>query len=399
MNLQHQKQCITLAAGGTGGHMFPAHALGIELERRGYRVALISDARGLKFPGLLEGASKHQIRAGNISRGGVMGRLRAIIDLITGVFQARKFLAEDQPQAVVGFGGYPALPTIQAARWLGIPYCIHEQNSVLGRVNRMVAGRASSLALSFTDTLKIPRRAAAHTVVTGNPVREEIAALASQPYPAVGPDSIFRVLVLGGSQGARILSDVVPAALAMMPGAARQRFQVTQQCREEDLERVRGTYADAGIAAEVGTFFEDMPERLQWTHFVISRAGASTISELTAAGRPSILVPLAIATDDHQTTNARALVEAGGAWLFNEGDFTPAALAKRVQKLALKPDELIRAANATRQAGLPEATRQLADLVEEAVVGHRTRDSAQESNEGNRDASAPQDTGSSRVMA
>ena len=371
-----QRQCITLAAGGTGGHMFPAHALGIELEKRGYRVTLISDARGLKFPGLLEGMEKHQISAGSVSRGGILGRLRTGLDLIAGVFQARRFLIADRPQTVVGFGGYPALPTILAARWLGIPYCIHEQNSVLGRVNRMVAGGASSVALSFADTAKVPRRASARAVVTGNPVREEIAALAAQSYPAVGPDSIFRVLVLGGSQGARILSDVVPAALAMMPGAARKRFQVTQQCREEDLERVRRTYSEADIAAEVGIFFEDMPERLQWTHFVISRAGASTISELTAAGRPSILVPLAIATDDHQTTNAKALVEAGGAWLFDESGFTPAALAKRVQKLALNPAELTRAAAATRAAGMPDATRLLADLVEEAAVSGRAKDQA-----------------------
>jgi UDP-N-acetylglucosamine--N-acetylmuramyl-(pentapeptide) pyrophosphoryl-undecaprenol N-acetylglucosamine transferase len=247
---------------------------------------------------------------------------------------------------------------------------------VLGRTNRLVAGGASSLALSFRDTSKVSRRAAARAVVTGNPVREEIAALATRAYPAVGPDSIFRVLVLGGSQGARILSDVVPAALAMMPGAARKRFQVTQQCREEDMQRVRRTYDEAGIAAEVGTFFEDMPERLQWTHFVISRAGASTISELTAAGRPSILVPLAIATDDHQTTNASALVAAGGAWLFSESEFTPAALAKRVQKLALKPDALTRAAAATRAVGKPDATRLLADLVVEAALSGREQDQA-----------------------
>lgn len=370
MNTRH---CITLAAGGTGGHMFPAHALGIELEKRGYHVTLISDARGLKYPGLLQGAEKHQISAGSVSRGGIIGRLRSIIDLIAGVFQARRFLMHDKPQSVVGFGGYPALPTMLAARWLGIPYCIHEQNSVLGRTNRVVARRAVSIALSFRGTARISRKAAWRAVITGNPVREEIAALASQPYPSVGSDSIFRVLVLGGSQGARILSDVVPAALAMMPGAARKRFQVTQQCREEDLQRVRGIYEEAGIAAEVGTFFEDMPERLQWTHFVISRAGASTISELTAAGRPSILVPLAIATDDHQTTNASALVEAGGAWLFSEDEFTPAALAKRVQKLALKPDELTRAAAATRAAGMPEATRLLADLVAEAAVIGRAK--------------------------
>lgn len=370
------RNCITLAAGGTGGHMFPAHALGIELEKRGYRVTLVSDARGLKFPGLLEGMEKHRISAGSISRGGILGRLRAGFDLLAGIFQARKFLIADKPQAVVGFGGYPALPTILAARWLGIPYCIHEQNSVLGRVNRMVAGGASSVALSFTDTAKISRRAANRAVVTGNPVREEIAALAAQSYPAVGDDSMFRVLVLGGSQGARILSDVVPAALAMMPGAARKRFQVTQQCREEDLQRVRKTYSEAGIAAEVGIFFEDMPERLQWTHFVISRAGASTISELTAAGRPSILVPLAIATDDHQTTNAKALVEAGGAWLFTEDEFTPAALAKRVQKLALNPEALTRAAAATRAAGMPDATRLLADLVVGAAVSGEAKDHA-----------------------
>lgn len=370
------RNCITLAAGGTGGHMFPAHALGIELEKRGYSVTLVSDARGLKYPGLMEGMEKHCISAGSISRGGILGRLRAGFDLFAGIFQARKFLLQDKPQAVVGFGGYPALPTILAARWLGIPYCIHEQNSVLGRVNRMVAGRASSVALSFADTAKISRRAASRAVVTGNPVREEIAALAAQSYPTVGDDSMFRVLVLGGSQGARILSDVVPAALAMMPGAARKRFQVTQQCREEDLQRVRETYNEAGIAAEVGIFFEDMPERLQWTHFVISRAGASTISELTAAGRPSILVPLAIATDDHQTTNAKALVEAGGAWLFTEDEFTPAALAKRVQKLALNPEALTRAAVATRAAGMPDATRLLADLVVEAAVSGEAKDHA-----------------------
>lgn len=357
---------IVIAAGGTGGHMVPAEALSHELSRRGYAIELITDERGLAYADTFAATAKHTIRASSPGRGSAIGTVASVI---TGAFQALRILKAAKAVTVVGFGGYPALPTMLAARIGRCPYVLHEQNAVLGRSHRMVASGARSLALSFEGSSKIPNRVKGRSVVTGTPVRAGIAALADTPYPEPDDDAILRLLVLGGSQGARILSEIVPAALSLLPAALRQRLQISQQCREEDLAGVKNVYVASGIAAEVATFFPDVPERLRWTHLVISRAGASTVSELAVAGRPAILVPLAIATDDHQTANAEVLASTGGAWIMQEAEFTPAALAKLVQRLALKSGDLALAARNVASRGRPQATQLLADLVERAVLG------------------------------
>ena len=352
-----------LAAGGTGGHMMPAHALAEELLQRGHRVALVTDDRGARIPGLFERVQVHILPAGRLS-GGPAGWLRAARAILTGRAMALRLYETFRPSAVVGFGGYPALPALLAARRDRIPTLIHEQNAVLGRVNRMVAGKVDAVATAYPSVQRVPRGAQERVEYVGNPVRDEVLALRERAYPALTEDGIFRLLVTGGSQGASILSDVVPQGLALLPEHFRRRLQVTQQCRAEDIEAVRLRYAELGIPADLATYMPDLPERLAWSHLVIARAGASTIAELTAAGRPAILVPLPTATDDHQTANAREMARAGGARMIAQAKFTPVELAKQMQKLGLDPDSLVNAATRARALGKPNAARALADLVE-----------------------------------
>jgi len=354
-----------LAAGGTGGHMIPAHALAEELLLRGHRVALITDDRGARIPGLFDKVQVHILPAGRLS-GGPMGWLRAARNILTGRAMALRLYETFLPSAVIGFGGYPALPALLAARRDRIPTLIHEQNAVLGRVNRLMAGKVDAIATAYGEVQRLPAKAAAKVHLVGNPVRDEVLALRDQPFPPLTEDGIFRLLVTGGSQGASILSDVVPEGLALLPEHFRRRLQVTQQCRAEDIEQVRARYAALGIAADLATYLPDLPERLAWSHLVIGRAGASTIAELTAAGRPAILVPLPGATDDHQTFNAREMAKAGGARMIAQSKFTPVELAKQMQKLGLEPVSLAKAAERAKSAGRPRAARDLADLVERA---------------------------------
>ena len=354
---------FVLAAGGTGGHMMPAHALGAELVARGHRVALITDARGAKIPGLFEGIQTHILPAGRIT-GNPLSWAAGARAILAGRKMALQLFDTFAPSAVIGFGGYPAFPALIAANSARIPTAVHEQNAVLGRVNRMVAGRVSAIATSYPDTARVSSRNVGKVALVGNPVRDEILELREQPYPALDGESVFRVLVTGGSQGANILSSVVPDGLALLPVALRRRLQVTQQCRAEDIERVRARYAELGIAADLATYIGDIPEKLSWTHLVIARAGASTISELTAAGRPAILIPLPSATDDHQSANVREMVAAGGARAIAQDRFTAVELAKQMQKLGLEPAGLTAAAKAAWGCGRPFATRDLADLVE-----------------------------------
>jgi UDP-N-acetylglucosamine--N-acetylmuramyl-(pentapeptide) pyrophosphoryl-undecaprenol N-acetylglucosamine transferase len=352
-----------LAAGGTGGHMVPAHALAEELMRRGHRVALVTDDRGARIPGLFEGVQVHVLPAGRLS-GGPVGWLRATRNIFTGRAMALRLYETFRPSAVIGFGGYPALPALLAARADKISTLIHEQNAVLGRVNRLMAGKVDAVATAYDDVQRLPAKANDKVHLVGNPVRDEVLALRELPFPAIDEDGIFRLLVTGGSQGATILSQVVPEGLALLPEHFRRRLQVTQQCREEDIERVRALYAELAIPADLATYLPDMPERLNWSHLVIARAGASTIAELTAAGRPAILVPLPSATDDHQTFNAREMAKAGGARMIAQNRFTAVELAKQMQKLALDPSALANAAARARAVGRPNAAADLADLVE-----------------------------------
>jgi UDP-N-acetylglucosamine--N-acetylmuramyl-(pentapeptide) pyrophosphoryl-undecaprenol N-acetylglucosamine transferase len=354
---------FVLAAGGTGGHMVPAAALATELARRGHRVALVSDVRGVRFPGLFEGVQTHVLPAERLA-GGPVGWLRAGRAMMQGRAMARELYRTFRPAAVIGFGGYPALPALLAAFAERIPTAVHEQNAILGRVNRLVAGRVDAIAMSYPETERLKAKHGPKVAHIGNPVRDAVLALRARPYPLLEEDGIFRVLVTGGSQGASILSKVVPDGLAMLPVGFRRRLQVTHQARIEDIDAVRAKYAEHQIPAELATYLPDMPEQLAWAHVVIARAGASTIAELTAAGRPAILVPLPSATDDHQTANAREVTRAGGARTIPQPEFTPKELAKQMQKLGLDPAALENAAGRARAVGKPDAARDLADLVE-----------------------------------
>lgn len=352
-----------LAAGGTGGHMVPAAALAAELAGRGHRVALISDDRGVRFPGLFEEVETHVMPAGRLG-GGPLGWVHAARKMLAGRRMARDFYRTFRPAAVIGFGGYPALPSLLAAFNAGVPTVVHEQNAVLGRVNRFVADRVDAIATAYPDIERMKPKWADKTFLVGNPVRESVLELRNRPYPMLEEDGIFRVLVTGGSQGASILSQVVPDGLALLPPHFRRRMQVTHQGRPEDIDRVRAKYAEHGIPAQVATYLPDLPEHLAWAHIVIARAGASTIAELTAAGRPAILVPYPSATDDHQTANAREITEAGGARTIMQDNFTATELAKQIQKLGLDTIGLANAAARARGCGRPNAARDLADLVE-----------------------------------
>jgi UDP-N-acetylglucosamine--N-acetylmuramyl-(pentapeptide) pyrophosphoryl-undecaprenol N-acetylglucosamine transferase len=352
-----------LAAGGTGGHMIPAHALAEELMRRGHRVALVTDDRGARIPGLFEGVQVHILPAGRLS-GGPLGWFRAVRRIFLGRAMALRLYETFRPSAVIGFGGYPALPALMAAQRAKIATLVHEQNAVLGRVNRLTAGKVDAIAIAYGEVDRLAKNYLPKTHVVGNPVRDEVLALRDQPYPALDDEGIFRVLVTGGSQGATILSRVVPEGLSLLPEHFRRRLQVTQQCRAEDIEDVRRRYAALGIPADLATYIADMPDKLAWAHLVIARAGASTIAELTAAGRPAILIPLPSATDDHQTANAREMARAGGARMIPQSRFTPIELAKQMQKLGLEPEALTNAASRARAVGRPNAASDLADLVE-----------------------------------
>ncbi len=352
---------IVLGAGGTGGHIFPAEALAEELNSHGYRVVLITDKRGREYKGILGSLERYTIRAGTFGRG-FTGKISAVTDIAVGIFQARRLLKKIKPDVVVGFGGYPSFPTVYAASGMGIPTVIHEQNSVLGRANRLLTKRTTKIATTFPDTRFIDEPYKSKTVLTGNPVRAAIRALHAIPYPELSHDGNIHILVTGGSQGAAIFSQIVPAAIAALPGTLRSRIRVDQQCRPEDLETTRIAYAQMNISADVSAFFTDIPARLASAHLVIARAGASTIAELTAAGRPSILVPLPTSMDNHQYYNANSLEESGGGWMTPQEGFTAAALSSRIEAFLSLPESLTRAASAARKAGRVNAASDLAVL-------------------------------------
>lgn len=354
---------FVLAAGGTGGHMTPAQALASELQRRGHHVALITDERGAKIPGLFKDSQVHVLPAGRVTKN-PLGWPKALAAISQGVAMAERLYETFNPAAVIGFGGYPALPALWAAIRNDIPTAIHEQNAILGRVNRLLAGKVTAIATSHARVGRLKDKYYEKACLVGNPVRDEVIALRELPYPLLTDDGVFRLLVTGGSQGASILSSVVPDGLGMLPVAFRRRLQVTQQCRTEDIEQVRAKYAELGIPADLATYMEDLPEKLGWAHLVIARAGASTIAELTCAGRPGILIPLPSAADDHQTANARELAQVGGGRSISQDKFTPVELAKQMQKLGLDPEALQNAAGRARSIGRPDAARALADLVE-----------------------------------
>lgn len=354
---------FVLAAGGTGGHLIPAFALAQELTARGHHVALITDERGAAIPGKPDALTAHVLPAGRITKN-PLSWVKGARAIMEGRRMALRLFESFDPSAVVGFGGYPALPALLAATSAGIPSVIHEQNAVLGRVNRLLARRVQAIATAYPEVSRLADKYLGKVHLVGNPVRPEVLDLRNRPFPPFTDEGLLRVLVTGGSQGARVLSEVVPDGLAMLPPALRSRLQVTQQCRPEDMDAVRARYTGHDIPAELGTYFEDMASRLADAHLFIGRAGASTIAELTAVGRPAILVPLPIATDDHQAANTREMVKAGGARSIRQDKFTAKELAKQIQVMAQRPDTLANAAHAAWNCGRPHAARDLADLVD-----------------------------------
>jgi UDP-N-acetylglucosamine--N-acetylmuramyl-(pentapeptide) pyrophosphoryl-undecaprenol N-acetylglucosamine transferase len=329
---------------------------------------LITDERGAKIPGLFQDVPTHILPAGRLG-GGPIGMLKAVRSVLAGRRQAKALYREFTPDAVVGFGGYPAFPALLAASSLKIPTILHEQNAVLGRVNRWVAGDAAAIATAYPEVERLKRAYRNKVELVGNPVRTSVARLGTMPFPEFDDTAPLKILVTGGSQGATILGQVVPDALGQLPPKLRHRLQVVQQCRADDIEEVRARYAALNIPAELLTYIEDMPDRLAEAHLIIARAGASTIAELTAAGRPAILVPLPIATDDHQTVNAREMAKAGGARMIPQDEFTSEALSAQIAAIAGDAQALANAAERALSVGRPHATKDLADLVERIAGG------------------------------
>ena len=367
-----QVRPIVIAAGGTGGHFFPAEALATELLRRGHRIALMTDARssGKRSPAFA-GRETFVLPGAGIAGRGLRRGAQAAMALAAGTLEARRVLARIEPAVIVGFGGYPSVPPVLGARLLKRRrlkhpprVILHEQNAVLGRANRLLARFADHIALGVADTRGLPRRPQ-HSV-TGNPVRPEIAALAGQSYAPPEPGQPINVLVTGGSQGARAFSDALPPALAQLPAELRARLRLVQQCRPEDLERVRTAYAALGIEAELSPFFPDMAARLTAADFVIARAGAGTVAELAIAGRPAMLVPFPHAIDNHQLFNARAI----GALVLEQTEFErrPEVLAERLLQRLGSQDLLACAAHAIAAHAIPDAAARLADIVERMLA-------------------------------
>ncbi len=360
-------QPVLLTAGGTGGHMFPAEALARELLARGQPVVLMTDIRGSAFGGALSSVPVFRVHAATMLPG-LIGKARTVSLIALGVFEARRVLREVRPAVVVGFGGYPSLPAVMAARLAGVPLVLHEQNAVLGRANRLMVRGATKLAVSFPSVSGVPESCRDLMVQTGNPVRSLVAAVRGAYYSAPNGVGPIRLLVMGGSQGARVFSEVVPAALAQISPSLRARLMIAQQCRPEDIDAVRAAYQGLGVGGvDLSSFFTNVPERLAAAHLVICRAGASTMAELTAVGRPAILVPYPFATDDHQTANARALAQAGGAWLMAQPAFTPDALAARLETLLAQPGDLSLAAAVARGWCVVDAAARLAETVIEVA--------------------------------
>jgi UDP-N-acetylglucosamine--N-acetylmuramyl-(pentapeptide) pyrophosphoryl-undecaprenol N-acetylglucosamine transferase len=363
---QKDSKLAVVAAGGTGGHMFPAEALARELIDRGWRIVLASDTRGAAYAENFPALERLSLEAATFKRGDIIGMIRAGIKIATGVLQARKAFARLKPDAVIGFGGYPSYPALIAAITRSDTTLIHEQNSVLGRSNRELVTRVDAVACAFPTLKMAPEALTGKVEVVGNPVRPDIRALYDKPYP----DSFkpIRILVTGGSQGAKILSETVPQALALLPASLRIRLSVEQQTRAEQVDQAKAIYAEAGIEADIAPFFNNMAQRLERAHLVIGRAGASTCCELAVAGKPSVLIPLKIAADNHQFYNAEVLKDAGGAVVINEDDADAETLAEAIKTLIDQPVRLKGMAVCARSVARADAAKRLADLVERTVA-------------------------------
>jgi len=366
------KGIIVLAAGGTGGHVFPAEALGHELRMRGYAVHLVTDSRAERYAGTFPADEIHVVPSATIKAKNPIALARTALTLWKGVRTARRLFAQLKPIAVVGFGGYPTAPPLLAASGMGLPTVIHEQNAVMGRANKKLAGRVSAIAGGFLPEQNGPY--ADKTVVTGNPVRPEVIAAAEQGYQPSRDAEPFHLLIFGGSQGAQFFSKAIPNAICLLDKTLRQRLHVVQQARPEDKDTVTAAFAKLNLPAEVAPFFSDMPAKIADANLVFCRSGASTVSELAVIGRPSVLVPYPYALDHDQAANAAALKAEGGAEVIAQSELTPERISKIITAAMAEPDRLQAVANAARQTGKPRAAATLADLVEAIAAGKSVRD-------------------------
>lgn len=352
---------MIIAAGGTGGHMFPAQALAEAMIRKGWRVRLSTDARGARyaggFPHVVEVV---QVASASFARGGMAGKITAPFKILGGILSATLRMMRERPAIVVGFGGYPTIPALAAAYITRRPRMIHEQNGVLGRVNKLFARRVQMVACGTWPTDLPEGTAHEHT---GNPVRAAVLERAGAAYITPG-DYPMSLLAIGGSQGARILADTVPAAIALLPGKIRQHLRIAQQARPEDQDRVIAAYYETGVPCEVEPFFRDIPRRLSEAQLVISRAGASSVADISVIGRPSVLIPFAAATGDHQSANAQGLVDAGAALRLSEDELSPETLAEAIYTVLSQPDLAQQMARAATETGITDATDRLVALVE-----------------------------------
>jgi UDP-N-acetylglucosamine--N-acetylmuramyl-(pentapeptide) pyrophosphoryl-undecaprenol N-acetylglucosamine transferase len=358
---------VVLAAGGTGGHLFPAQALAEVLSRRGHTIHLVTDERVRDYGKTFPAAKTHIVPSASLSLSKPLKVPGNVATLLVGIVKARGIFRQHAPAVVVGFGGYPSLPPLWAATMLHIPAIIHEQNAVLGRANGLLASRVSAVATSFEKTFKLSAAAQSKVVFTGNPVRQAALNSAGATFPALDESSSIRLVVFGGSQGARFFSDVMPETLQLLPPALRQRLSIVQQCREEDLPRVQKAYDEAGIKSKLAAFFTNMPEEIAGSHLVICRSGASSIAELGVIGRPAILVPLPHAIDNDQLKNAESFQAAGAGFIRPQNDITPINLAAQLEQLLHTPQALKEAAAAAARHGKPYAAEKLADLVEQQM--------------------------------
>jgi UDP-N-acetylglucosamine--N-acetylmuramyl-(pentapeptide) pyrophosphoryl-undecaprenol N-acetylglucosamine transferase len=359
-----QAPLIVLAAGGTGGHLFPAEALSHALHARGLRVALITDTRAADYAGSFPAESIHAVPAATPSGRSPLKMLQAALVLAKGAFAARRAIKSLQPALVVGFGGYPTVPPVFAAALMGVPTMVHEQNAVIGRANRFLAGRVKVIATGFAEVGGLSAAQAAKCRQVGNPVRPAVIQAAS-PYPSL--EGGVNLLVFGGSQGARVMADIVPPAIQLLSPEERARISIVQQARAEDDDRVRGIYAGLGVKAEIAPFFKDLPARMAVSHLVVGRSGASTVAELSVIGRPALLVPLPGSLDQDQAANAAVLEKAGGAIRIMQPDFTPRRLAGELSALLAAPSRLTAMAASAKSAGIPDAADRLARLIAETA--------------------------------
>ncbi|MGH1403668.1 MAG: undecaprenyldiphospho-muramoylpentapeptide beta-N-acetylglucosaminyltransferase [Alphaproteobacteria bacterium] len=357
---------IMISSGGTGGHMSPASALATELRQRGVRVELMTDSRGLRYSKMFDGLAIHEVRSGTAGAG-LLGKVKGALNLGRGILSAFKILKTLKPDIVVGFGGYPSVPGVFAAQRLKIPTVLHEQNAIIGKANVFLAPKAKEIALSLPYVTGLETAEQKRVTVTGNPVRADIVALSEVAYAPLDENGPMNIFIMGGSLGATVLSEVVPRALSKLSDDYRKRLNVVQQCREADIDDARQVYEQSGITAELSPFIDDVADVLQKAHLVIARSGASTVAEVSIAGKPVIYVPYPHHKDQQQKRNADAVADEGGAWVMTEDGFTVDALFARIETFFQNSDILPNAAARAKTCGKPDAASALADIVVDAI--------------------------------